>query len=799
MVAARITSSPTAAEIVDVSYYEIEEKSGDSRNKYQARFMSAGQPMSTAPLKALFKSPGPSTVLDRPIIDYEDMLNNMLHQWVARHPRLTTQARGSKIFPLGDFPAHDAPKSKELGGGLVAVRGYLSAAKIVQGGLLFNMMTTCSAQYLEGPMMRLITTWQKDHRGASLSQLSDFLNKVKVRPRFGNSTRVKRVYALGRLPAGKTMFLCDKDPKTEAPLGREVSVQWWFSQAYGLSVPADDFVLDVGALKTPHKPVFWPASFSEVLPGQPYRGLLPLPSQSDAMIRHACMSPAQNKSLIESEGMDMHGVARIQGTRAGILQGTSFKMQTSMIELQGRRLPSPTVIFKNKTFKDCSSGKWNISNTTFLAPPKSDRAAFTVICLKQSKEPDIKNGKEFGAALTSEIPKRGGPSVKPIAVEGVGQSVNWPEKEDPVAYLTKLFSHCGSKGVRYCFLILSARAWYFLVKIAANAVGMQTTITMRQKDGTVKADNMFLANLLLKWNVKAGGVNGTVSPQDFKKIVGPETMLLGLDVVHPGPGALDGAPSIAGLVHSMSGSRPGEFLPVVQCQTPQPGKKAKEIVDRIDSMVVVALQRWQGRNGKLPRAILMTRDGVSDQQLGELLHTELPGIRRAINTVYQGTPKVLIYMFATQKRHPVRFFKLGSDKSPAFDDKGNPLPGLICDTQIVSRTAEQWYCTAHKCLQGTSRPCRHCVIVDEFNLSKDKQQQLLLNLSFIYPRSTTSTSLPAPAKLADLLCEKAKVLAHDVFVPTEAQRLNRANYDPNVHFRGQDSIHPRLRDTPWFI
>lgn len=39
----------------------------------------------------------------------------------------------------------------------------------------------------------------------------------------------------------------------------------------------------------------------------------------------------------------------------------------------------------------------------------------------------------------------------------------------------------------------------------------------------------------------------------------------------------------------------------------------------------------------------------------------------------------------------MRVFQAQGDKSSAFDVKGNPLPGLIVDSQIVSRERDDWY------------------------------------------------------------------------------------------------------------
>lgn len=329
---------------------------------------------------------------------------------------------------------------------------------------------------------------------------------------------------------------------------------------------------------------------------------------------------------------------------------------------------------------------------------------------------------------------------------------------------------------------------------------MQTTVTLRQRDNTARASPGEIANLMLKFSMKTLGINWTLAIQEFNKILKEPTMLLGLDVVHPPPGALKGAPSVAGLVYSVDPA-PGQFLPVVSLLVPEPGKAAREVVPTgsLKPMVEYAFQGWQKHNKELPRRIFMCRDGVSETQLQQVLDEELPAIKQAAMKFYAGRQPPEVFILNTQKRHITRLFKAKDDKkSTAFDQKGNPLPGLIVDSKIVSRSLDDWYSVSHKCLQGTSRPAHHVRLYDEIHLPKYELQRLVHNLSFIYPRSVTSVSIPTPAKLADLLCERAKVRLHSVYFPAREDALRTWSInDPG--FRGQQDVHGRIRDTMYYI
>lgn len=714
--------------VVDVDYFEPEEsgpRTGSQQLIYQVRLTSAADRLPTEPLKALLKDS--KSVINRPLQEYEDALNNMFLRFPGQHKHLTTAGRGTKVFPLGDFPSHSVAKTKDLTGGLTAVRGYSRAAKLLRGGPYLVLNTTCCATYTAGPSSALITSWRRAN-GNDFAGMNSFITGVKVRARFGDQTRVKRVIGLGSNNADQTTFECDSIPSPDG----KVSVRRFFKETHGVDVPPTDHVLNVGI---PGKSMYWPASITEVLPGQTYKSLLPLPAQAEAMIQHACRGPNDNKALIMSEGFDCLGLRRESGTSNGVLPGGQLKMLLDMATCNARRLPTPAIVFKNnKAIKNTGSGQWNLSGIVFKEPPKAARVVFTVVTLKQAKQGPINNFKNFGSTLTSDIARYCG---KAASYEKGKEVIDWPEQENPAKVLINYFELCHKNGVQHCFLIPSSRSWYPAIKIAANRVGIQTTVTLRKSDNTVKASPGELALLILKFNYKNGGINHAIGPQDFEKIAGPQTMVLGLDVTHPGPSALGGTPSIIGLVHSVR-PNPAEFLPVVQLQVPEKGKMAKELVDRLDSMILIALQRWKSRNNNaLPKNLIMVRDGVSDAQLNQLLTTELPAIRRACKQIYKDQPLPMINMIVTQKRHACRFFKLADKSSDfAFDPKGNPLPGLIVDQKIASRVRDDWYCTAHKCLQGTSRPAHHTSIVNEIGLTKDEQQQLILNLSFVYPRKS---------------------------------------------------------------
>ena len=60
-----------------------------------------------------------------------------------------------------------------------------------------------------------------------------------------------------------------------------------------------------------------------------------------------------------------------------------------------------------------------------------------------------------------------------------------------------------------------------------------------------KNNVQYQANVALKFNAKLGGTNHTLDANSMKWLKSQPTMLVGMDVTHPGPGSTKGTPSVA--------------------------------------------------------------------------------------------------------------------------------------------------------------------------------------------------------------------------------------------------------------
>lgn len=119
-----------------------------------------------------------------------------------------------------------------------------------------------------------------------------------------------------------------------------------------------------------------------------------------------------------------------------------------------------------------------------------------------------------------------------------------------------------------------------------------------------KQDPSYFANVALKINLKLGGRNQSVSPNDLGFLRPGKTMLVGIDVTHPAPGTMRGIPSIAGVVASVDANF-GQWPGNIRCQ-----ESKKEMVTDLKGMIEERLNSWISMNpGQKLESIIVYRDG----------------------------------------------------------------------------------------------------------------------------------------------------------------------------------------------
>ncbi|KAI3744223.1 hypothetical protein L1987_57300 [Smallanthus sonchifolius] len=188
---------------------------------------------------------------------------------------------------------------------------------------------------------------------------------------------------------------------------------------------------------------------------------------------------------------------------------------------------------------------------------------------------------------------------------------------------------------------------YKYIKLVSEIeIGVLTQCCLSQNAN--KANDQFLANLVMKINAKLGGANMELVERFPHFSNDDHFMFIGADVNHPAASNTS-SPSIAAVVGSVN---------------------------------------WPAAtfNGVKPNKIVVFRDGVSYDQFEMVLNKEMVDMKKALYTKHY---RPLVTFVVAQKRHTTRLF-LNSEV-----DFWNLPPGTVVDTNVVHPSNFDFYLCSH--------------------------------------------------------------------------------------------------------
>ncbi|EAQ92045.1 hypothetical protein CHGG_00280 [Chaetomium globosum CBS 148.51] len=570
--------------------------------------------------------------------------------------------------------------------------------------------------------------------------------------------------------------------QSETPFTREM----WFTAFKLTKLPDypkyapkhDELVVNLGSAR---RPAYYPVNVCKILPGQPYHPKL-TDTQTQAMIKFAQLGPKNNVDCITVDGFDRIGLKN-PSAHAKLLNPAS-----GLARAQGRILAMPDVKYKSiKVSFPTAPGKWNLVDVGEHSR-KGEKAAWVIVPMGTFKWYDD-HYVEMDEELRKLMRKRG---FNPQDYWHVNYRCHEMPKgltQNPTAEtrnneLAKHFEFLRDYGYNLVFVLLPDKGaeLYNAIKAAADIkVGIHTVCMVESKAAKkfnkhtkkMQFDLQFFDNILLKANLKQGGINHTLEFPTSKILSTWQAMVLGLDVTHSPPGAnkAKATPSIIGMVANAD-----EHLAQWPATIAFQDRENQEIVTSMQSFQTLLqphLDRYYGRHKKYPAALIIYRDGVSESQYSQVAEDEYNGICSVCTAAYgsknQPGPKISIIVVG--KRHHTRFFPTAADHA---DSKGNTRPGTVVDRSITSQFLWEFYLQAHEAIQGTARPAHYVVVKDEFfrstfsvpdnrpsanppyNNPADVLEAFTHALSYAFGRSTRSIGVCTPARLADKVCDRAR-------------------------------------------
>lgn len=721
-------------------------------------------------------------------------------------------------------------ETKDLGAGLLAIRGFLSSVRVAASRILVNINVTNASFYKVSPLIGLMREFGQAHQ-QDLRKTEKFLKKLRVKVihipekknKLGQSTpRIKTIWGLAspddglglshppkvqRFGAGANDVKFFLDPSTGPPSsspsgtqaartrgkgggkkkkrnqvsepssgpsnsgatsqGRYISVYEYFSTNYPHH-PIQNPNVPVVNVGSRENPSYLPVDVCVVEPGQNSTSKLS-PQQTKEMIAFAVRKPYVNAQSIVDAGPGTVGMLQQVNP---MMTNFGISMSRDLITVPGRVLPPSKVNYKNSS-AEVKDGSWNMLKVKFNTAATL-KSWTTLIISERNARPDFPDQASLKPTMTNFHQ----------ALQKIGVIASPPQEGPPPVIINnpgdlpkidEILKRISERGFELVFVVLSSdnTPFYdYLKTIADTKYGLHTICSVSSK--LVKNQSQYFNNVALKVNLKLGGINQLVDNTRLGVINEGKTMVIGIDVTHPSPGSASNAPSVTSMVASVDrwlGQWPATLLV-------QTGRE--EMVKELDNMLKSRLLLWKAKNNNtLPANLLVYRDGVSEGQYDLVLDVELPRLRAACKALYpasdtkNGLPCMTIVICG--KRHATRFY---SSNVKDTDKSSNPRNGTVVDRGVTEPNLWDFYLQAHTALQGTARSCHYIVILDEIlrkrpvksNMGYKNIADVLEDMTYcmchLFGRATKTVSLCPPAKYADIVCERARKYLSGYYDPS---------------------------------
>ncbi|KAK5238289.1 hypothetical protein LTR47_000032 [Exophiala xenobiotica] len=746
-------------------------------------------------------------------------------------PTLTTQT-GTKFYgityietgPNGAVTctSETGPPQGLQGGGLDSLAGFARSVRAVaspQGRLNLNINTSSAIFYRRGDpddnVQGLISAWTAKHAPGGLwnegrsRELSRFLQGLRVWTHYegaepnhyGRVTKLARASIPGRRPTATSCTMTTPGSQTTE------TVSQYFRRMYKWNLTQADDVVQLG--EGEHA-MTMPAARLLFIPGQINKNTLELPTG-------AIRNPDQNKNLIQYYGRLLF-LGR--DAREGGALEFDLQLEDQMLKVPVTRLDLPAVEYRNSRVNAQGRrlGSWNIIKTEYFRPAAPRNRTWTCLDLyaaDNQRSPPVALTR-FRDTFANALGFHGLNNYRCRVDDLGGSHLRLPHNPLPGIFdMTKLdqqydtirkrLAQEKAAGSSLVLVLLPSKniELYSAIKRAADQmVGIATICHV--KDWNLPNPSPALhSNLTMKANLKLSTTS--VNQRLFNKgrILTDRTMIIGIDVTHPGSSALIDSPSIAAVVGSVDvdfAQWPVTFsanYPLPKDENRKDGKKkqANEQVLDLKELVYKRLKAYYDYKGlhRIPDKLIVYRDGLSEGQFEMCRTKELPKIEAALIQFVQqhGNPGTgsraavnppPILLICAVKRHHTRLYRhqqtstalLINDKNP------NPLPGTLVTTDITYGRGQDFFLISQNAIKGTARPTHYVVLSNENKYRLQDIAQMTHNLCFLFGRATRSVGVCPAAYYADLAADRARCYNRHIYNPAEKRQFERSTDEPSL-------------------
>ena len=483
-------------------------------------------------------------------------------------------------------------------------------------------------------------------------------------------------------------------------------------------------------------------------------------------------------------------------------------------------LEAPKVLYRDNNPAKVVGGVWNLLQKPkfTIAMPKGvgERLNWGFLRLRRFPKKDSPNPEsaisEFGSNLSNYGMTLNSPVRETLDYDQRDRDFFGPKGNS----LEKTIATLRDRKIAILLVALPAKdtaLYNWIKRLSDQSGGIHTVCVIEAR--FLNCQGSYFGNLALKFNLKLGGINHTLSKTDVGIVYQGKTMVVGIDVVHPSPGS--GRASIASMVASIDKTL-AQWPVDLRVQI----REGQEMLDKIGDMINSRLALWKKHNKTYPENILVYRDGVSEGQYEQVLDEELVKMQEESQELYKTAGQTLprFTLIIVAKRHHTRFFPIGPNP-PCTDRGGNFVGGLVVERGITEPRTWDFFLQSHNAIQGTARPAHYVVLWDEIftneKLQKvhqdiesglspvDRLQKLTNSMCYLFSRATRAVKIPAPVYYADIACDRASryLAARDA---TDGQSVTSDRTETEgervARFEGyQDSIkvHDNLKDSMFYV
>lgn len=257
------------------------------------------------------------------------------------------------------------------------------------------------------------------------------------------------------------------------------------------------------------------------------------------MITVACQPPNVNGEAIVNQGLNHLGL-RVAGPE---LQSFGVTIGPDMAVVPGRVLPKPGIKYQTTSASIDEKASWNLRGVKFAVGARLDK--WTVLVIKDGVRD------EFAGPQDQDLHQVMAGFRKMCNVSGmqINADPNYTVAQLPRKDLSDPMRRAAIETIRKVLLSVKPKPTLVFVMLANQDkavyeglkhlcdVFLDVATVCVQSSKIRKSNPQYFANVALKVNMKMGGVNHKLDPNNAKWLNSAPTMVVGMDVTHPSPGS----------------------------------------------------------------------------------------------------------------------------------------------------------------------------------------------------------------------------------------------------------------------